>query len=361
MDVLPKTVEKISVLDRTKEPGANGEPLYLDVVELFKGDKNAPLIIGGRYGLSSKDTTPAQIIAVYENLKAETPKNGFTVGIIDDVTNLSLEVGAPVSVVSEDVKECLFFGLGSDGTVGANKNSIKIIGDKTDLYAQGYFAYDSKKSGGVTRSHLRFGKDPIRSTYLVSNPSFVACSMPSYLGKYEMVNGLKKGGTFLLNCVWSVEETLANLPNSVKIDLAKADAKFYIINATKLAAEIGLGNRTNTIMQSAFFKLANVIPFEEAQEYMKEYAYKSYIKKGEDIVNMNYEAIDRGAGELVEVPVDPAWVNLEAETTTDAYKGSDFVETICKPVNAIKGYDLPVSAFNGYEDGTFENGTTASE
>ena len=361
MNVLPKTVKTITILDRTKEPGANGEPLYLDVVELFKDDKNAPKIVGGRYGLSSKDTTPAQIIAVYDNAKLDTPKEGFTVGIIDDVTFLSLPVGEPVSVVADNVKECLFFGLGSDGTVGANKNSIKIIGDKTDLYAQAYFAYDSKKSGGVTRSHLRFGKDPIRSTYLINTPSFVACSTPSYLGKYDMVGGLKKGGSFLLNCVWDAEETIANLPNSVKIKLAKNEAKLFIINANKLASELGLGNRTNTIMQSAFFKLANVIPFAEAQEYMKEYTYKSYSAKGQDIVDMNYNAIDKGADELVEVTVDPAWINLAYETSEDAYKGSAFVEKIAKPINAIKGYDLPVSAFDGYEDGTFENGTTAFE
>ena len=361
MNVLPKSVKTIVVLDRTKEPGANGEPLYLDVVELFNGVENSPRVIGGRYGLSSKDTTPAQIIAVYENAKLDTPKKGFTVGIIDDVTHLSIPVGEPVSVVAEGVKECLFYGLGSDGTVGANKNSIKIIGDKTDLYAQAYFAYDSKKSGGVTRSHLRFGKDPIRSTYLINTPSFVALSTPSYLGKYDMVGGLKKGGTFLLNCVWTAEETIANLPNSVKRDLAKADAKFFIVNANKLAVELGLGNRTNTIMQSAFFKLANVIPFEEAQGYMKEYTHKSYIKKGQDIVDMNYNAIDKGADELVEVTVDPAWANLVPEVAVDAYKGSSFVEGIAKKINAIKGYDLPVSAFDGYEDGTFENGTTAFE
>ncbi|MGB6129355.1 MAG: pyruvate:ferredoxin (flavodoxin) oxidoreductase [Psychrilyobacter sp.] len=361
MNVLPKTVKSISVLDRTKEPGANGEPLYLDVVELFKDDKNAPKILGGRYGLSSKDTTPAQIISVYENAKLDTPKEGFTIGIIDDVTHLSLPLGKPVSVVADNVKECLFFGLGSDGTVGANKNSIKIIGDKTDLYAQAYFAYDSKKSGGVTRSHLRFGKDPIRSTYLINRPSFVACSTPSYLGKYDMTSGLKKGGSFLLNCVWDAEETVANLPNSVKIKLAKAEAKLFIINANKLATEIGLGNRTNTIMQSAFFKLANVIPFEEAQEYMKEYTYKSYIKKGQDIVDMNYNAIDQGAGKVVEVTVDPAWINLQYENADEAYKGTEFVEKIAKSINSVKGYDLPVSAFDGYEDGTFENGTTAFE
>jgi pyruvate-ferredoxin/flavodoxin oxidoreductase len=361
MNVLPKTVERIAVLDRTKEPGANGEPLYLDVVELFYGKENAPLVIGGRYGLSSKDTTPAQIIAVYENLKQPEPKNGFVVGIVDDVTFKSLLVGEPVSVVADDVTECLFFGLGSDGTVGANKNSIKIIGDKTDLYAQGYFAYDSKKSGGVTRSHLRFGKTPIRSTYLVSNPHFVACSVPSYLGKYDMIDGLRENGAFLLNCVWDKDEVVEHLPNSVKKQLAVSKAKFYIINATKLADEIGLGNRTNTIMQSAFFKLSKVIDFETAQGYMKEYALKSYAKKGDAIVQMNYEAIDKGANGLVEIPVDPAWANLESETYEDSYKGTEFVERIVKPVNAIKGYDLPVSAFNGYEDGTFENGTTAYE
>ena len=369
MNVLPKTVKKIAVLDRTKEPGAMGEPLYLDVRNLFYGQADAPEIIGGRYGLSSKDTTPAQMIAVFENLKSETPKSPFTVGIVDDVTNLSLEVGESVFVGSEDVKGCLFFGLGSDGTVGANKNSIKIIGDKTDLYAQGYFAYDSKKSGGVTRSHLRFGKTPIRSTYLVSSPSFVACSVPAYLTQYDMISGLKKGGTFLLNCIWDKDETIANLPNSIKKALAQKEAKFYTINATKLGEEIGLGNRTNTIMQSAFFKLAEVIPFEEAQTYMKEYAKKSYEKKGQDIVEMNYAAIDRGAGELVEIPVDPAWANLAEEDTAECCGSRDcscgtkpeFVTKICDPINSIKGYDLPVSAFDGYEDGTFENGTTAYE
>lgn len=361
MDVLPKTVERIAVLDRTKEPGANGEPLYLDVVELFYGKENAPLIVGGRYGLSSKDTTPAQVIAVYNNLAQAEPKNGFVVGIVDDVTFKSLLVGDQVSVVADDVTECLFFGLGSDGTVGANKNSIKIIGDKTSLYAQGYFAYDSKKSGGVTRSHLRFGKNPIRSTYLVSHPTFVACSVPAYLGKYDMIGGLRKGGTFLLNCVWDKDEVIAHLPNSIKIQLAKSEAKLYILNATKLAEEIGLGNRTNTIMQSAFFKLSKVIDFAEAQDYMKEYAKKSYAKKGEKIIQMNYNAIDRGAGELVEITVDPSWANLVAETHEADYIGTEFVEKIAKPVNAIKGDLLPVSTFNGYEDGTFENGTTAFE
>lgn len=371
-DVFPKTVKKIAVLDRTKEQGSLGEPLYLDIRSLFYGMENAPVIVGGRYGLSSKDTTPAQMLAVYDNLKAETPKNDFTVGIVDDVTFKSLEVGPHIDTTSEGVTECLFFGLGSDGTVGANKNSIKIIGDKTPLYAQGYFAYDSKKSGGSTRSHLRFGKHPIRSTYLVSSPNFVACSVPAYLGQFDMISGLKKNGTFLLNCVWTPEEVEAHLPNSVKKALAEKNAKFYIINANKLATEIGISGRTNTIMQSAFFKLANVIPFEEAQKYMKEYAEKTYSKKGAEIVKMNFEAIDKGAGELVAIEVKPEWANLEAEVkaeTKDACScgGCDctplekFVEKIANPINHLQGDSLPVSTFLGYEDGTFENGTTAFE
>lgn len=371
-NVLPKTVKRIAVLDRTKEPGAVGEPLYLDVRSLFYGMENAPLIVGGRYGLSSKDTTPAQMKAVFDNLKEKEPKNGFVVGIVDDVTFHSLEVKENIDTGAEGVRECLFFGLGADGTVGANKNSIKIIGDKTDLYAQGYFAYDSKKSGGSTRSHLRFGKTPIRSTYLVSSPNFVACSVPAYLTQYDMISGLKNGGTFLLNCVWDKDEVVKHLPNSVKKALAEKNAKFYIINANKLAAEIGLKGRTNTIMQSAFFKLADIIPFEEAQNYMKQYAEKSYAKKGDAIVKMNFEAIDKGAGELVEVTVDPAWANLTVEEKKEeactcgscncgTSKTEQFVNKIAKPVNALKGYDLPVSTFLGYEDGTFENGTAAYE
>lgn len=380
-DVLPKTVKKIAVLDRTKEPGSLGEPLLLDVKSLFYGKEHSPLIIGGRFGLSSKDTTPAQIVAVYENLKKDEPKDKFTIGIIDDVTFTSLEVGEPISLADPSTKACLFYGLGSDGTVGANKNSIKIIGDKTDLYAQGYFAYDSKKSGGVTRSHLRFGKNPIKSTYLVSKPTFVACSVPAYLHQYDMTSGLKEGGKFLLNCVWTKEEAIANIPNNVKRDLAKNKAKLYIINATKLAHEIGLGQRTNTIMQAAFFKLADIIPFEEAQQYMKDYAKKSYAKKGDDIVQLNYQAIDSGANEIIEIEVDPSWATLECKElkepvanscgcggcnvvsacSTQKEKVEAFVEKIAKPVNAIKGYDLPVSAFNDYEDGTFENGTSAYE
>ena len=371
-NVFPKTVKKIAVLDRTKEPGSQGEPLLLDIQSLFYGRENAPVIVGGRYGLSSKDTTPAQVVSVFENLKADQPKDRFTVGINDDVTHTSLEVGAPVNVVGDDVKECLFFGLGADGTVGANKNSIKIIGDKTDLYAQGYFAYDSKKSGGVTRSHLRFGKSPIKASYLISNPHFVACSVPAYLHQYDMTSGIRKGGSFLINCIWTKEEAVKEIPNKVKRDLAKNGARLFIINATKLAEEIGLGQRTNTIMQAAFFKLADIIPFAEAQQYMKDYAKKSYAKKGDEIVQMNYQAIDKGAEGLVEVPVDPAWANLPVEelqpeteccscSCGEQTKTEAFVERIAKPVNAIKGYDLPVSAFDGYEDGTFENGTSAFE
>ena len=249
-DVFPSTVKKIAVLDRTKEPGSQGEPLLLDIQSLFYGRENAPVIVGGRYGLSSKDTTPAHVIAVFDNLKLDQPKDRFTVGIVDDVTFTSLEVGAPVTVTGDDVKECLFFGLGADGTVGANKNSIKIIGDKTDLYAQGYFAYDSKKSGGVTRSHLRFGKSPIKASYLISNPHFVACSVPAYLHQYDMTSGIRKGGSFLINCIWTAEEAVKEIPNKVKRDLAKNGARLFIINATKLAEEIGLGQRTNTIMLS---------------------------------------------------------------------------------------------------------------
>ena len=362
-DILPDTVKKIAVLDRTKESGSIGEPLYLDIRSVFYGRANAPVIVGGRYGLSSKDVNPAQLVAVFENLKNDEPKNGFTVGIVDDVTHTSLEVGENLSLGGEGVKECLFYGLGADGTVGANKNSVKIIGDKTNLYAQAYFAYDSKKSGGYTRSHLRFGPKPIRSTYLVSKPDFVACSVAAYLDLYDMIGGLKNGGTFLLNSIWSVEETISKIPNHIKKTLADKKAKFYIINATKLARDIGLGNRTNTIMQSAFFKLADIIPFEDAQSYMKEYAYKAYIKKGEKIVEMNYKAIETGANGLEEVPVDPAWSNLPVDNAEkeDKYIGTEFVERIVKPVNAAKGDTLPVSVFNGYEDGSFENGTTAYE
>ena len=361
-DVMPKSVKKIAVLDRTKEPGSLGEPLYLDIKAAFYGQKDAPVIVGGRYGLSSKDVDPAQMLAVFENLNQNEPKDGFTVGIVDDVTFTSLPTGEKISLSDESVKECLFYGLGADGTVGANKNSIKIIGDKTDLYAQAYFAYDSKKSGGYTRSHLRFGKKPIRSTYLVSNPHFVACSVAAYLEIYDVIDGIRENGTFLLNSIWDTEQTIAKLPNKVKKILASKNINFYIINATKLAHDIGLKNRTNTIMQSAFFKLADIIPFEDAQKYMKEYAHKAYAKKGEAIVQMNYNAIDVGANGLIKVPVDPAWANLaDDEQKEEKYIGNSFIENVVKPINAARGDSLPVSAFIGYEDGHFEAGTTAYE
>lgn len=363
LDVLPASVKKIAVLDRTKEPGALGEPLYLDIRNVFYGQESAPVVIGGRYGLSSKDVDPAQIIAVFDNLKKDEPKDGFTVGIVDDVTFTSLEVGEKLSLAGDDVTECLFYGLGADGTVGANKNSIKIIGDKTDMYAQAYFAYDSKKSGGFTRSHLRFSNSPIRSTYLVSNPHFVACSVAAYLETYDVIDGIRDNGTFLLNSIWSPEETIAKIPNKVKKILADRNVTFYIINATKLARDIGLGNRTNTIMQSAFFKLAKIIDFADAQTYMKEYAYKAYGNKGEKIVELNYKAIEVGADGLEQVTVDPAWSSLveESAVKVDKYVGTDFVEKIAKPVNASRGDSLPVSVFNGYEDGSFENGTSEFE
>ncbi|MBL0702931.1 MAG: pyruvate:ferredoxin (flavodoxin) oxidoreductase [Sulfurospirillum sp.] len=362
-DVLPDTVKKISVLDRTKESGSVGEPLYLDIRSIFYGQKNAPIIVGGRYGLSSKDVNPAQIVAVFDNLKKEKPKNSFTVGIIDDVTYTSLEVGENLSLGGDDIKECLFYGLGADGTVGANKNSVKIIGDKTNLYAQAYFAYDSKKSGGYTRSHVRFGKDPIRSTYLVSRPDFVACTVAGYVDLYDMISGLKDGGTFLLNSIWSAEDTISKMPNHIKKTLADKNAKFYIINATKLARDIGLGGRTNTIMQSAFFKLSEIIDFNDAKKYMKEFAHKSYIKKGEKIVELNYKAIDKGATGIEEISVDNAWSNLDTceKEIKSQYIGTDFVEKIAKPINAAKGDSLPVSVFDGYEDGSFENGTSQYE
>ncbi len=363
MDVMPDSVKKIAVLDRTKEAGSIGEPLYLDMRAAFYGHANAPIIVGGRFGLSSKDVDPAQMLAVFENLKADEPRNDFTVGIVDDVTFKSLEVKEKMSLGDAATKECLFYGLGADGTVGANKSSIKIIGDETDMYAQAYFAYDSKKSGGFTRSHLRFGKKPIRSTYLVSNPHFVACSVAAYLELYDVIDGIRENGTFLLNSIWDADETIKRIPNRVKKILATKKVNFYIINATKLARDIGLGNRSNTIMQSAFFKLAEIIDFEEAQAFMKKQAYKSYHKKGEQIVELNYKAIDVGANGLVKVDVDPSWVTLPADVKTEeiAYEGTAFVERIAKPINAARGDTLPVSVFKGYEDGTFEHGTTEYE
>ncbi|MBR4064944.1 MAG: pyruvate:ferredoxin (flavodoxin) oxidoreductase [Tidjanibacter sp.] len=366
--VLPETTKRICVLDRTKEPGANGDPLYMDIVEAFATCKDIPaeckpLIIGGRYGLSSKDTTPAQMLAVFENLAAAEPMNQFTVGIVDDVTFRSLPVGEEISTAKPGTFEAVFFGLGADGTVGANKNSIKIIGETTNKYCQAYFSYDSKKSGGYTSSHLRFGDNPITSPYLVTTPDFVACHVPSYVDKYDVLKGLKKGGSFLLNSVHDAEGIKAALPDHMKVYLAKNNIRFYIINATKIASEIGLGNRTNTIMQSAFFKIAGVIPFDKAVEEMKHFIYKSYGKKGEDIVNMNYAAVDKGA-EVIEVAVPAEWANIEvkeAAVVEDNSGKPEFVKKVVEPINALKGDLLPVSAFRGREDGTWDAGTAAWE
>ncbi len=359
-NVMPKSVKKICVLDRTKEPGANGEPLYLDIKDLFYGKENMPMIIGGRYGLSSKDTTPAQMLSVYNNLIAKEPRNRFTIGINDDITHLSLPLLPEIIVNPEGTIEGKFFGLGADGTVGANKNSIKIIGDTTDKYCQAYFAYDSKKSGGITVSHLRFGDHPIRSPYLVNTPDFVACHVPSYLDKYDMLKGLKKGGSFLFNSIWDAEETKLRLPDSFKKYLAVNEIKFYIINATAIADEIGLGNRTNTIMQAAFFKVSNVISYELAVTEMKKAIYKSYGNKGEEIVTMNNAAVDRG-GDVIEVAVPAEWKNIVVKEHFDTRNIPDFIKNVMEPINAQKGDDLPVSAFLGREDGTFPAGTTEYE
>ena len=362
-NVLPKSVKRICVLDRTKEPGAAGDPLYLDVRDVFYNCPERPMIIGGRYGLSSKDTTPAQMLAVYENLAAETPKDHFTVGINDDVTHTSLPVGEEISLAKEGTFEALFFGLGSDGTVGANKNSIKIIGGSTDKYCQAYFSYDSKKSGGYTSSHLRFGDKPITSPYLVTTPDFVACHVPSYVDKYDVLKGLKPGGSFLLNSVHDAATTCATLPDHMKAYMAKNHINFYIINATKIAADLGLGSRTNTIMQSAFFKIANVIPFDKAVEEMKHAILKSYGKKGEDIVNMNYAAVDAGGAAVEKVEIPAEWASIEDKGADHGVDMSrpEFVRNIVDPINALKGDDLPVSAFTGREDGTWDNGTAAYE
>ena len=362
--VMPKTVKRIAVLDRTIEPGSIGEPLYLDIKAAYYGMENAPLIIGGRYGLSSKDTTPSQINAVYENLAGEA-KDRFTIGINDDVNYTSLEVKEEIDVADKDTTELLFYGLGSDGTVGASKNTIKIIGDNTDLYGQAYASYDSKKSGGLTRMHLRFGKNPIRSTYLVNNPHFVSCSTDAYLTKYDMLKGLRDGGTFLLNTVHGIDEIEAKLPNKVKRQLAQRHAKFYIINAIKLAQEDcgfrpGLG--VNTIMQSAFFKLnEQIMPYDVAQKLMKKYAEKAYAKKGQALVEQNWKAIDVGATGLVEVSVNPDWANLADDEVVAKANRPEFVSKICDVIAASEGDSLPVSAFAKWHDGKMENGTAAYE
>jgi pyruvate-ferredoxin/flavodoxin oxidoreductase len=357
---LPNSTKRICVLDRTKEPGAGGEPLYLDVKDVLYGYENQPIIVGGRYGLSSKDFTPAQVMAVYENLSMPEPKNHFTVGIVDDVTFTSLPLKEEIPLGGAGTFEAKFYGLGADGTVGANKNSIKIIGDNTDKYCQAYFAYDSKKSGGFTCSHLRFGDTPIRSTYLVTTPDFVACHVQAYLNLYDVTKGLKKNGTFLLNTIWNADEVKKNLPVKVKKYLAENNINLFIIDATNIAEQIGLGNRTNTILQSAFFKITNVIPYELAVEKMKYAINKSYGNKGEDVVKKNFAAVDRG-GEYTEVEIPSEWTDLKDENETSSNIIPAFIKNVVNPINAQAGDDLPVSAFVGREDGTWIQGTSKYE
>ena len=358
---VPKSVKKVAVLDRTKEPGAEGEPLYLDVKSAFYDVENRPLIVGGRYGLGSAEVTPAKIISVFNNLELPQPKNHFTVGIVDDVTNLSLPVVEEMALGGKSIQECKFFGLGADGTVGANKNSVKIIGDNTDKHCQAYFSYDSKKSGGFTCSHLRFGDEPIRSTYQITTPNFVACHVQAYLHMYDVTRGIRENGSFLLNTIFEGEELVNFIPNKVKRVFAEKNIKVYYINATKIAQEIGLGNRTNTILQSAFFRITEVIPVDLAVEQMKKFIVKSYGKKGQDVVDKNYAAVDRG-GEYKQLTVDPAWANLP----DDAVKEDDapaFVKELVRPINAQAGDLLKVSDFVKHNtvDGTWQNGTAAYE
>lgn len=363
LKVLPKTVNKIAVLDRTKEPGSIGEPLYLDIRSMFYNAENAPVIVGGRYGLGSNETNPSQIKAVFDML-TKAPKNNFTIGINDDVTNLSLAIEEEIVTEPEGTTRCMFWGLGSDGTVGANKSAIKIIGDKTDLYAQGYFSYDSKKSYGITVSHLRFGKEKIRSTYLITESDYVACHNQSYVVQYDMMKGLRKGGTFVLNTKWTAEELNAQLPAAMKNYIAKNDIKFYTINAVDIAEEIGLGNRINMVMQSAFFKLAEVIDVDDAMKYLKDAIVTAYGKKGQKIVDMNHKAVDQGVNALVKIDVPADWATTtEGPKMVSEGKAGDtqFITNILRPVAAQKGNDLPVSTFKGVEDGTFENGSTDFE
>ena len=363
---LPKTVKTISVLDRTKEPGSIGEPLYLDVLAAINGSDFAGVkVYTGRYGLGSKDTTPGDIIAAYRNAESETPKRRFTIGIVDDVTNLSLPIVENPDTTPKGTHSCKFWGLGADGTVGANKNSIKIIGDNTDMYAQGYFAYDSKKSGGLTVSHLRFGKTPIKSTYYISKADFVACHNPSYVDKYDIVDDLKEGGSFLLNCPWDTEELSERLPGKMKKILAERHINFYTIDGIKIGKEIGLGGRINTVLQSAFFKIADIIPADKAKDLMKAAAKKSYMKKGQAIVDMNYAAIDRGMEDLKKVEIPADWANAVDNSAADKAEGNgalvEYVNEILKPVNAYKGNKLPVSTFMDHVDGTAPNGSAAYE
>ena len=361
LKVIPQSVEKICVIDRTKEPGCNGEPLYLDVCSAFYGKENAPKIVGGRYGLASKDVTPSDIKAVFDNLKKENSKNFFTVGIEDDVTFTSIPVEDELRIATPGTVRCKFWGLGSDGTVGANKQAIKIIGENTDKYVQAYFAYDSKKSGGVTMSHLRFGDTPIRSTYLIDEADYIACHVQAYVNQYDLLKGLKKGGNFVLNTIWNEEEIGRKLPAKMKRYIAENEINFYTVNATKIASEIGLGRRINMIMQSAFFKLAEIIPQEEATEYLKASIKKAYGKKGDKVVNMNYEAVEAGMNSLVKINVPESWKTATEEAKVETKEVTDFVKNIMNPMNALEGDKLPVSAFNGLEDGTFPAGTAAYE
>lgn len=359
-NVLPKSVKKIAVLDRTKEPGSLAEPLYLDVVKLFDKKENKPVIVGGRYGLGSKDTRPSQILAVYNNLKEATPKDGFTIGIVDDVTNTSLPEGEIVQTTPEGTINCKFYGLGSDGTVGANKSAIKIIGDNTNLYAQAYFSYDSKKSGGTTVSHLRFGKKQIKSPYLVYNADYIACHNKSFVYNYDLLKGLKNGGTFVLNCPWNQQDLEEKLPASIKKYIANNNINFYVIDAISIAGEIGLGGRINMVMQSAFFKLANVIPIEEAVEYLKKSIEHTYGKKGEKIVEMNKAAVERGINSLTKITVPDTWAQAQ-DPELPVKQEPDFIKNIQKPMARHEGDELPVSAFVGMEDGTYPLGTSAYE
>lgn len=362
LDVLPNTVKRIAVLDRTKEPGAVGEPLYQDVRSLFYGKENAPMVIGGRYGLSSKDTNPSHIKAVFDNLMADEPKNQFTLGIIDDVTFTSLEVKEKINTFPEGTVSCKFWGLGSDGTVGANKSAIKIIGDKTNKYAQGYFSYDSKKSGGVTVSHLRFGDKPIKSTYLIDEADYIACHNEAYVHQFDILDGLKDGGTFVLNCTWSKDELDEKLPASMKKYLAEHNINFYIINAFDIAQKVGLGGRINMVMQTVFFKLANILPVDEAIQYLKDAIKENYGHKGDRIVEMNWKAVDAALEALEKVEIPAEWANAETEAAaTSEDDRPEFIRNILEPINKQKGDSLPVSAFVGREDGHFPQGTAAYE
>ena len=363
LNTIPKSVKKIAVLDKTKEPGSIGEPLYLDVLRAVNEMENPPKVVGGRFGLGSKDPYPSDIVAVYENLAKDKPKNRFTIGIIDDVTNLSLEPNKEIDVAVEGTTACKFWGLGSDGTVGANKNAIKIIGDHTNKYAQGYFAYDSKKSGGITVSHLRFGKNPIKSHYEIDKADFVACHNQSYVYSYNVLEGLRKNGVFVLNTIWNEEELNDRLPAKMKKYIAENNINFYTINAVKIAQEIGLGGRINMIMQAAFFKVANIIPVDEAVKYLKDAVVTSYGKKGEKVVNMNFAAIDKGLESLVKVNIPNEWKNAEDDKLDEKMQVPKFVEEVCIPINRLEGNNLPVSTFvnNNLEDGTFMHGTTAYE